>query len=224
MITLMLVINVRTSRATADALGAAVAVEAGTERAWWADRRRELAGRVAAAGGRVPASIRAMWADELAAVHAGLRRTGRLRGTRTAYVLPALAEILAERGWAGREWRPVPPARAGRPWGTHDAGFDARVTLHLPDDLGQTLTRACYWASQPALAGLQSWYDTHGDHWRGVLHSPDTYRRWTGAGPSRAELAGRERLIGGVHTTGGVLRQAIHRALGTPDDGGKAAT
>ncbi|WP_047892954.1 hypothetical protein [Micromonospora sp. RV43] len=142
-----------------------------------------------------------------------LRAAGTMRGTRTAYVLPALRELLDERGWTARRWRPVPRQRRGRPWGTHDEGFDSRVALHLPDDVGELLVRACYWTSQPIVTRLQAWYDQHGDHWRGQLHSPDA--RWRGAGPSHTDLHERELLIARVVTTGKVLREAIECALGT---------
>ena len=85
--------------------------------------------------------------------------------------------------------------------------------VHLPDDVGELLVRACYWTSQPAVAKLQAWYDQHGDHWRGKLHNPAA--QWRGAGPSHTDLREREQLIAQVVTTGKVLRQAIDRALGT---------
>jgi hypothetical protein len=85
------------------------------------------------------------------------------------------------------------------------------VHIDVPDDLGETLIRACYWTSQPAVDRLQAWYDEFGDHWRGRLHNERAH--WAGRGPSLVDLAARERLIEQIHTTGQVLRAAIDRAL-----------
>ncbi|MFI7074270.1 hypothetical protein [Micromonospora sediminicola] len=213
----MRVLNVRVRRPMADALAEAVEAAREVERRWWTERRKELARRAAAED--LPVAARNQLIDALHVEFDRLREAGTLVGTRTAYVLPALRGLLDERGWTARRWRPVPRQRRGRPWGTHDEVFDARVALHLPEDVGELLVRACYWTSRPAVAKLQAWYDQHGDHWRGHLHNPAA--RWRGAGPSHADLRERELLIGQVITTGKVLRQAIECAL---TKGGKVET
>lgn len=205
----MRLINVRCTVEQAELLAALVRAERQAEQEWWKAERRTLAERAEAL--EWTAAERAEAADVLQARHEEMRAAGELRGTRTAVLLPVLRRVLAERGWSARRWRPVPPTRRGRPWGTHDQGFTARVSLYLPDDVGELLARACHWTSVPAVATLQRWYDTHGDHWRGLLHDPRA--RWVGAGPSPTDLQERERLIAQVHTTGRVLREVIDRTV-----------
>lgn len=206
----MQVVNVRCDRAVADRLADAVRAARQVEKDWLAERRGQVAERVRAQKLRV--AERDVLLDEAAQTFAQLRASGHFRGTRTLFVLPHLRLLLDELGWTGRTWRPVPPrARAGRPWGTHDQHFAARVALRLPDELAETIARACYWTSLPAVAALQRWYDEHGDHWRGRLHDPEA--RWVGEGPSHADLRERDRLTREVVTTGTVLREAIEKAV-----------
>ena len=206
----MRVFKIRCREARAQALAAAVAAEREHERQWWTAGREAIAQRVAVEGLR--AAERAALAGQLAGEFDQLRESGQLRGTRTAFVLPALQAILTERGWLNRRWHPAPRRPRGRPWGTHDEHLNAWVSVDLPDGIGETLARACHWASVPAVAELQRWYDRHGDHWRGQLHNPQA--RYRGIGPSPADLGQREELIAQVYTTGRVLREAIDRALG----------
>jgi hypothetical protein len=206
----MAVVNVRCDRVVADRLAAVVKAARQVEKDWLAERRGQVAARVRAEKLRV--AERDVLLDEVAETFAALRAAGQFRGTRTLVVLPQVHAVIEERGWTGRSWRPVPPrARSGRPWGTHDQHFAARVALTLPDDLADTIARACYWTSLPAVAALQRWYDEHGDHWRGRLHDPDA--RWVGEGPSHADQRDRERLVAEVVTTGTVLREAIEKSL-----------
>lgn len=202
--------NVRCDVGDAGALTALVRAERQRELQWWTHRRAALAADLTAAQ-------RAAAVVELQAEFERLRAVGELRGTRTWYVLPAVRVVMAARGFTGRRWRPVPPRLPGRPWGTHDQHLGGRVTLYLPDDLTETLTRACYWTSAPAVARLQTWYDEFGDHWRGRLHNP-TPRFTRRPGPSDTDLAQRERLVATVVTTGQVLREAIKKAI-EPDPG-----
>lgn len=194
----------------AEALTGAVAAAREVEREWLKERRDQVAQRVMAED--LPVARRNELLDAVAVEFDQRRQAGELVGTRTAYMLPALRGLLDERGWTARRWRPVPRQRHGRPWGTHDEVFDARVSLRLPPNVGELVVRACYWTSRPAVAQLQVWYDQHGDHWRGQLHDPAA--QWHGAGPSHADLNERELLIAQVVTTGDVLREAISRALG----------
>jgi hypothetical protein len=181
------------------------------EKEWLKARRAAVAARVRAEDLTIAA--RDVLLDEVAETFAGLRASGRFAGTRTLLVMPALQAVLAERGWAGRSWRPVPPRhRQGRPWGTHDQHFDDKVALYLPDELAELVVRGCYWTSLPAVTALQRWYDQHGDHWRGRLHDPEA--RWVGVGPSHEDLRRRDALAGEVVTTGRILREAIKRAVG----------
>jgi len=201
----------------AEAVAARVEVAAAAEAAWWKQRRDELDAAAETEGwstGQLAAARR-----RLAAEHAELRAAGVLRGARGAWVLPAVREVLAERGWLTRRWRPVPPgARRGRPWGAADAGYRAQVVLQLPDELAELLVRACWWTSAPAVATLQQWYDQHGDHWRGERHGGR--RGWSGSAPSQADLAARNRAAARIVTTGQVLREALQRAVSAdPVDG-----
>ena len=195
-------------RETADLLTAAVAAERKRERS---RRTGEQARQHPPRGGRT--------LPDRGAQPAGLpnqnlepwRHGGEPRVTKAAFVLPSLLALFDERGWNGRTWKPVPDLPLGRPWGTHDEHFQTRVAIDLPDERGETLCRACYWASRPAVVRLQSWYTRHGDNWRGRLHNPRPalQRR----APTAADLEQRELLIQQVHTTGRVLREAIDKAL-----------
>lgn len=205
----MALINVRCDRSQAEALTRAVREARAVELEWLRAQRRAIAERAAAQDLTV-AQRRALL-DELDDEFARRRATGEFTGTRTLYVLPALHQVLDEYGWTGQRFKPVPRKRVGRPWGAHDRGYAARVGLYLPDDLAELITRGCYWTSRPAVERLQQWYDRHGDHWRGRLH--DEHARWTGAGPSHADLRARDELIGQVVTTGDVLRKVLAAAL-----------
>ena len=203
----MRVINVRCTQEQVDGLNALLGEQRAAEHAWRAERRKRIhqVATTAAERARLLAAARIEFER--------LRAAGEFRGSHTLLVLPALRAILAERGWDTRRWRPIPAdaLRHGRPWGTHDAGYDARVALRLDDALAERITRACYWSSAPAVARLQRWYDDHGDHWRGQLHT--TGEPWTGAGPSRADLRERQDLVAKITTTGDIGRAAIDRTL-----------
>ena len=205
----MRVFNVRCDQEQADGLTRLVAAHRQAENTW---RERERKAIIAL---RLPAAERSRRLAALRAEVHRRREAGEFLSTRTAAVLPALYALLAEWGWDHRRFRPIPAdaLRHGRPWGTHDKGWEARVTLHLPDDLAERLQRACYWASAPAVGKLQTWYDQFGDHWRGQLHAE---RPVYAAGPSTADLSERSALVARIHTTGSVLRQAIDRTLTEP--------
>jgi hypothetical protein len=209
----MTLINVRCHRWEAEALTRAVKAARAVELEWLREHRKAIGERAAA--DELPVAQRRALLDELDDEFARRRGTGEFAGTRALYVRPALRQVLDEHGWTGRRFKPVPRKRAGRPWGAHDRGFTARVGLYLPDDLAELITRGCYWTSRLAVERLQQWYDVHGDHWRGQLHDPNA--RWTGVGPSHADLRARDELIGQVLTTGDVLRKVLRAAL--PDGG-----
>ncbi|GAA0811925.1 hypothetical protein Sya03_57000 [Spirilliplanes yamanashiensis] len=63
-------------------------------------------------------------------------------------------------------------------------------------------------------AGLQEFYDTHGDHWRGELHDGRLGRR---TAPGDEPLRTRARLVARIVTTGLVLRQDLAITVGRPD-------
>jgi hypothetical protein len=206
----MRVFNVRCRSRQAEGIAGLAKRYLEEEQAWLTDARQAVRDRVAAE--RLSAAERSRLLVEVRRELARRRAVGELRGSRTALVTPGLRAVLAERGWLARRWRPVPASavRHGRPWGTHDAKFDARVTLYLPDDLGELVARACYWASAPAVAKLQAWYDVHGDHWRGRLHDDQP---WVGVGPSPTDLHERDVLADQVYTAGRILREAIDQTL-----------
>lgn len=169
-----------------------------------------------------------MLKQQLAAEAAQLRYTGELYGSATALVLPALREVMDVRGWLGRRWRPVPEQETtrGRPTGAADhkrrastpdgeeilvkEKLSATVDLKLPDEIGETLERACYWVSRPAATRLRQWYVVHGDNWRGTRNAE---RPWYGTGPTQKDIEDRQNLVEKVVTTGAVLREAIQRAI-----------
>jgi hypothetical protein len=209
--------TVRCEPRLAEVVAERVAMAAEVEAAWWRWRRDEL--DAAAEAGDWPTSEVAAARRRLAVEHAALRAAGVLRGARGVWVLPALRAELAERGWAARRWRPVPPgARRGRPWGAGDVGYRAQVVLQMPGDVAELLVRACWWTSAPAVAKLQQFYDVHGDHWRGERHGGR--RGWSGSGPSTEELAARDRAAARIVTTGQVLRTALRRAADAYSVGG----
>jgi len=209
----MTMFHVRCHRWEADALTKAVKAARAAELEWLREHRTAIAERAAAA--ELPVAQRRAQLDELDDEFARRRATGEFAGTRALYVRPALQQVLDELGWTGRRFKPVPRKRAGRPRGARDSGFTADVGLYLPDDLAELITRGCYWTSRPAVEQLEKWYDQHGDHWRGRLH--DEHARWTGAGPSHADLRARDEMVGQVLTTGDVLRKVLRAAL--PDGG-----
>lgn len=197
-------------REAADLLTAAVAAERERERSWRAACGGQ-ARKDPPRSGRTLPDRKAPPAGPAGQNAEAWRRGGEPRVTKAAFVLPSLLALFDERGWTGRTWEPVPDLPLGRPWGTHDEHFQARIAIDLPDERGETLCRACYWASLPAVVQLQAWYARHGDNWRGRLHNPRPalHRR----APTAADLEQRERLIQQIHTTGRVLREAIDRAL-----------
>ncbi|MGI5186488.1 hypothetical protein ACQEVZ_60680 [Dactylosporangium sp. CA-152071] len=207
----MLRFNPRCTKEQADGLRAVVKFERQAERAWWKAERGSLDERDAAE--RWTATQRARALDALEGRFQAMRAAGELRGAATPVVLAELRPMIEERGWAKYKGKKVPATRRGRPRGTHDETFTDRVTLDLPDDVGQLLVAACHWVSAPILAKLEDWYQQHGDHWRGVRNDPRPH--YVGAGPSAADLLTRYELMDQVQTTGRVLRDAIDRAIQT---------
>ncbi|KGI79307.1 hypothetical protein IL38_24315, partial [Actinopolyspora erythraea] len=87
-----------------------------------------------------------------------LRAEGQLWDTASAVITYYLTLELDDRGWLHRRWRAVPAHEAempGRRWGVTSSGWQARLRVHLPDDLGDRLRRATYWTSLPATRRLQ---------------------------------------------------------------------
>jgi hypothetical protein len=202
---------VRCRAELADNLAARVLTERAAEREWWKARNADRPDNLSP-------TRRAVWLAAAQAAYEAERAAGRLAGTRSAVVLPALRDELAERGWLTQTWRPVPAghrSRKARPWGTTDRRWSARVTLDIPDDLGQVLTRGCHWTSAPHVAALQRWYAKHGEGHRGTHRGG---RVWRGPGPTDAELAVRDQLQADIVTTGTILRAAICRALDIDPD------
>lgn len=205
--------TVRCRPELAELFDAVAGQAAAVERDWLTERRDDLAVQARDEGWSSAQLSQAR--RELAVLHAQLRAAGELRGTRGLVVLPALREQMAARRWAGRRFRPVPPAgRLGRPWGATDRTFRARLVLQLPDADAELLVRGCYWTSLPYVRRLQEFYDTHGDHWRGELHDGRVGFRAT---PGEEHLRTRARLVARIVTTGLVLRQALADTGGRPD-------
>lgn len=82
--------------------------------------------------------------------------------SRSAVVGAHLTRLLQAAGWAERGYPPVPAGQAimpGRRWGTsrhaHHRGGPGRLTITLPDELGERIRRVSYWVSRRATAHLQ---------------------------------------------------------------------
>ncbi|MGW1021929.1 hypothetical protein [Streptomyces niveus] len=159
-----------------------------------------------------------------------LRDAGTLSGTRTAVVSFALRTVLARRGLE-RDW-PAPPvgttSAAGRRWGsTQRAGedgddLDARAEIKLPADLGETVVRAAYWTSEPAVVELKRWFDRFGDGpvvkmrdagLAGVPAGLAQLAAALGERPTAADLERRDRLREQILTPGDLLREAVKEAV-----------
>jgi hypothetical protein len=200
-------------RRLSDALAAGVKAARKAELAWLEQARVDVGLRTPE--GRAVAmkpSSRAALAREVRRRRQRAREVGQLRGTREAFLLPHLLHNMGEQGWLGQDWKPIPAGEVGpgRAWGTADQGYDARFVVTLPDDIGETLRRACYWTSAPHVTFLREWYDRHGDHWRGVLHSE---HHWVGVGPTRAQLRARDEAAGEIITPPDALRWVAERAV-----------
>ncbi|MGW6310618.1 hypothetical protein ACWFRQ_38260 [Streptomyces niveus] len=159
-----------------------------------------------------------------------LRAAGKLSGTRTAVMSAALRTVLKRRG-LDRDW-PAPPVgtttAAGRRWGsTQRVGedgeeMDARVEIKLPPGLGETVVRAAYWTSEPAVTELKRWADRFGDG--PVVKMRDAGLAGVPAGlamfaaalaerPTGEDLERRDRLREEILTPGDLLREAVKEAI-----------
>lgn len=199
--------------------------ELNREREWIAERRRELL--VPGMPRRVAAGLR----REIRAEVAARRRSGEFAGTRDDMVARAIREELRARG-LDREW-PEPPEgevdAPGRRWGTPpsqplgEGGYKARLTVKLPHTLGETVRRAAYWTSKPAVEALQTWADRWGDGIEVAMRKaerngiPAELALLAAAGrPSapQSALEIRDQLRQQVLTTGELLRAGVDRATG----------
>jgi hypothetical protein len=194
------------------ALAARVQQELTVEAAWWRARRAEMPDDL------TPRRRTAWLAADQAAFEAE-QAAGRLKGTRSAVVVPALRDELAARGWLEKRWRPVPAgyrSRKARPLGVKAQRWEKRVPLDIPDDLAEVAARGSYGTSAPHIAALQRWYLKHGKDSR-TRRRPGT--NWLGVGPSNAELEQLETIQAAIITTGMIWRAAMCRALGVDPAG-----
>lgn len=202
---------IRCSGVLAGALDLRMKTERAAVKAWWSLRKADQ-------DPHLPAAERSAWLAAAQADYEAEIAAGRLAATRSAVLLPALHAELDERGWLTRTWRPIPAGyrtRKARPWGTSHRHWTHRVVVDVPDDLGETLARACYWTSAPHIAALQRWYDLHGEQHRGTFLGG---RIWKGVGPSNADLERRDELQDGIVTTAMMLRAAFCRPLNLDPD------
>lgn len=136
----------------ATALEARSAHQGQVERTWWV-RRQEWAHQ---AWGQE----RRQRMAQIRVERARLREQGELLGSRDSIMATELEVELAERGWL-RRWRPLPAGAEqipGRPWGRTNLAErgEVRVALKLPSPLVETVRRACYWTSRPAVARVMA--------------------------------------------------------------------
>ncbi|MFD6751493.1 hypothetical protein [Streptomyces anthocyanicus] len=172
-----------------------------------------------------------------------LRARGELCGTQELVVSCAVREELTARKMV-REW-PDPPAgelsAPGRRWGVSPDPWDApaaggddakdgeeretppRLAVRLPVELGETLVRAAYRTSAPAVEALRDWDTRWGDGPAVILR--EAMRRNGGVSdldvlvamlaprPEAAAIEERARLRGEIVTTGDLMRAALARAI-----------
>lgn len=193
----------------ADRLAAAEAAHREAEQAWLAERYAWADAAGSAAGRR---ERRRQVRAELAAG----REAGELLGSREALVAHHLRAELTARGWAERRWAPLPAGvrRSGRVRGTAHQHWTARVTVMLPDALGELLVRSTWHVSAKTIAALEA-----------LDYDPDTTLASTAAlvktalrGVDHTGRSTREALAARVVTTGDVLREAFARAARSVDE------
>lgn len=198
------------------------------EKKWLEKRRKGHTGLRAGELAQARKELRAQLAAE--------REAGRLLGSRDLVLARALRAELTARGWL-KEWPAPEPGGIGpgRRWGAdpgryghdleEDGGFKARLAVRLPEDLGETLRRACYWHCHAIEKQLQEWADRWGDGPEVILRRAE---RENGGGiplmafvgaalGKRAPLEAlkeRDKLRAQIITTGDVLRAAVDRAIG----------
>lgn len=220
-----------------EALNKVVAAAAAAERAWLQEAR-ERAGVDLVRGVALSEARR-----EIRVERQRLRARGVLCGTKDLVMTRAVREELKARRML-RDWDEPPPGETnapGRRWGVSagplallgfgpdtedqdDEERPPRLAVRLPADLGETLVRAAYWTSAPAVADLQRW-DAHWGDGPEVQLRQEMRRhggRVTELGallammaprPSAAALAERARLREQIVTTGDLMRAALARAI-----------
>lgn len=228
------------SREDLEALASVVEVAAAAEAEWLAEARKS-AGVDLLRGAALSEARRAIRVER-----ERLRERGELSGTRDLVMAGAVRAELKARKLL-RDWPEPPPGELSAPgprWGgggrvmpaawmpgdgMGDAGEEEerrpRLAVRLPADLGETLVRAAYWTSAPAVEELKAWDVRWGDG--PTVRLREAMRR-NGGGvtdldvmfamlaplPEAAALVERERLRGQVITSGDLMRAALGRAIG----------
>ncbi|MEV4212520.1 hypothetical protein [Micromonospora sp. NPDC049662] len=138
----------------------AVRDEQARERAWLVEQRRDR-GIDGMKAGQRRAAIAQLYADR-----AARREAQEVLATRSALVSAHLSRLLEAAGWGSRAYPPVPGGQdtmPGRRWGTsgygHHRGGPGRLTIVLPQPLGERVRRVSYWVSQRATVNLQRYAD-----------------------------------------------------------------
>lgn len=142
--------------AVPDRLAELVGADLIRERGWLGEQRLEIRQRDLTAAQRRAAVAR------LYAERDDRRRRHEVLASRSALVSAHLSRLMGATGWAGRTFRPVPDGQdrmPGRRWGTsgyaHHRGGEGRLTILLPDELGEHVRRVSYWVSLRATTHLQ---------------------------------------------------------------------
>ncbi|MET8102226.1 hypothetical protein ABZV29_38235 [Streptomyces sp. NPDC005236] len=220
-----------------EALRDVVAVAAEAEAQWLAEARED-AGLVLLRGAALSEARRRIRVER-----DRLRALGRLYGTQELVMARAVREELTARSLM-RDW-PDPPAgelsAPGRRWGVSPDPWDLpapgsdgiedaderetppRLAVRLPVELGETLVRAAYWTSAPAVDALREWDTRWGDGPTAILR--EAMRRNGGVSdldvlvamlaprPEAAALDERARLRAQILTSGDLMRAALDRAI-----------
>ena len=188
------------------------------ERGWLVERRMEIRQQDLTAARR-RAAIAQLYAER-----DDRRRRYEVLASRSALVSAHLARLMAATGWAGRTFRPVPDGQdrmPGRRWGTsgyaHHRGGQGRLTILLPDDLGEQVRRVSYWVSQRATSHLQRLSDTTPGFFpldllreMGEL-AVELYTLPDGELAAAVQRRARTRP-GSIVSTGDLIRAAVYRA------------
>ncbi|MZG06196.1 hypothetical protein GTW62_28630, partial [Streptomyces sp. SID5614] len=144
-----------------------------------------------------------------------------------------LAEL--KRRGMDQEYEPVPSedaAAPGRRVGTSPRHYNrsgdektqltGRMYVKLPGDLGEQLTRGCYWTSAPAVTALWEWQGLWGDgpevifreaERRGAVTILDLWCAAMAPRPTADALLRKAQLQDQIVTTGDIIRAAVKRAI-----------